>query len=359
MKHLKRFLLLFSIFSLIPASPKEKVKEPFAVNSIADIGQYYNQYIKAMRNRYADEIGDKEGRIYVTLTLLPDGNTYNVNIESSTNPELNELALKFVPRLPKLDAGFIKDSIRIIVPIDLFKEDFFITRNNLSYPAVRKINHDYPLGEFPGGNDGFVQYIYANLKRSVLKEVKNETHTVKFNFRINKEGKAEQIKFDKLARNPIINGEIKRLFKQMPPWSGADQLDESNNRYLAELSLGIDDKDLHFKVLKSRYENYYDLRPPMLPEGENALSYIIRNEMKYPQAAIQQGIYGKVIGRLKIDKDGNITERDIYKNIHPLLDKEALRLLTLIPSFIPATLDGYNIPYTYYVPLNFRLPARQ
>ncbi|MGL5689648.1 MAG: energy transducer TonB [Bacteroidales bacterium] len=48
----------------------------------------------------------------------------------------------------------------------------------------------------------------------------------------------------------------------------------------------------------------------------------------------------------------------MYKNIHPLLDKEALRVLSLIPSFTPATLDGYNIPYTYYVPLNFRLPAR-
>lgn len=358
MKHLKSIILLMAIFSYIYASGKEKVREPLEVNSIVDISQYYNQYIKAMRNRYANEIGDKEGRIWVSFTLLPDGNTRNASIKNSTNPELNDLALKIIPNLPKLDAGFINDSIQVLVPIDLFKEDFFITRNNLSFPRTRKVNLNYPLGEFPGGNDGFAQYIYANLKRSVLKEVKNETHIIKVNFRINKEGKVEHLKFDKLARNPVLNNEIKRLFKQMPQWLDAAQLDESNNRYLAEISLGIDDKDLHYKVLKSKYENYYDLRPPMLPEGENALSYFIRNEMRYPQAALQQGIYGKVIARLKIDKDGNITERSIDRAIHPLLDKEALRILSLIPSFTPATLDGYNIPYTFLVPLNFKLPTR-
>ncbi|MGL4331443.1 MAG: energy transducer TonB [Bacteroidales bacterium] len=351
---MKTFLLLGAF--LFSATAIAGVSEDEA-HSILDLKSRYVKEIKSFTKDSESTLNNQEGRTWTSFTVLPDGGIRNIRIESSTNPLLNQKALDIVSSLPNMKMDFIKDSIRVLLPVDMYKKKDFYTRNNLCFPIVRKLETLYPAGEFPGGNDAFACYLYDNVKRSVLKHVKNERYYINLDFRIDKQGKATKIKFITEMKNPELKSEIKRLINNMPAWENTDQLTDENNRRIAMITLGPDDKDLKKVMLNSSYENYFELITPEYPGGLNALMNFLMSETKYPKEAYHKKIYGKVISKIYLDEEGRIIDKKVVKEVHPLLDKEALRVISKLPQFSPATLDGKPVRFVLTLPINFRFPA--
>jgi protein TonB len=50
-----------------------------------------------------------------------------------------------------------------------------------------------------------------------------------------------------------------------------------------------------------------------------------------------------------------VTNPKVVKSLDPVLDKEALRIVSIMPKWIPAKMNGKAIRTTYTVPVNFRL----
>ena len=56
-----------------------------------------------------------------------------------------------------------------------------------------------------------------------------------------------------------------------------------------------------------------------------------------------------------VEKDGSITSLIVKQPVHPLLDEEALRVISIMPRWFPAVAKDQNIRVKYTVPITFRL----
>ncbi|MGF1559887.1 MAG: energy transducer TonB [Flavobacteriaceae bacterium] len=78
----------------------------------------------------------------------------------------------------------------------------------------------------------------------------------------------------------------------------------------------------------------------------------VRNNLQYPETALESYDQGKVVVMLEIQIDGSIA---IIKNIGPsrVLEHEAARIIRLLPTMKPAVHQGIPIKVSYSLPINF------
>ena len=92
---------------------------------------------------------------------------------------------------------------------------------------------------------------------------------------------------------------------------------------------------------------------PSFKGGQEALNRWISENMQYPEEAMRNNIKGRVVAKFYVEKDGSITNVEIVKSVHPLLDNETIRLLSSMPKWIPGTQNGEPVRVKYTVPLTF------
>lgn len=81
----------------------------------------------------------------------------------------------------------------------------------------------------------------------------------------------------------------------------------------------------------------------------------IYSKIKYPLKANYKGIQGTVVIRFVIDKDGSIINPEIMRTIGGGCAEEALRVVKLMPPFIPGMQDGEPVKVQYNLPVRFKL----
>lgn len=89
--------------------------------------------------------------------------------------------------------------------------------------------------------------------------------------------------------------------------------------------------------------------------GKPALQQFISSNVQYPEDAIKNKIEGKVYIRFVVRKDGSITDIAVELGSHELLDKEAKRLLSIMPIWKPGEKDGKPVATVLRLPINFTL----
>ena len=75
------------------------------------------------------------------------------------------------------------------------------------------------------------------------------------------------------------------------------------------------------------------------PGGDVALSRFMFQHVD-PELAHRNNIEGKVIVQFLITRNGEVRDVTIKKSVHPLLDKEALRVIGMLPKWQPAKRKG-------------------
>jgi protein TonB len=96
---------------------------------------------------------------------------------------------------------------------------------------------------------------------------------------------------------------------------------------------------------------------PEFPGGNEKLLEFIKKNIRYPELCSELGIEGNVYVKLVIDTIGRVTQVSIARGIKEQcgLDQEALRVVKLLPNFIPAENNGKKVAVYYHVPVRFRL----
>ena len=104
-------------------------------------------------------------------------------------------------------------------------------------------------------------------------------------------------------------------------------------------------------------EMVYDMpeQMPQFPGGADAMEQFIATNLKYPQAAIDKKIQGKVYVQFIIEKDGTISEVKVRRGVHPLLDNEAMRVIKMMPNWKPGSMRGKTVRVRYTLPITFSL----
>ena len=94
---------------------------------------------------------------------------------------------------------------------------------------------------------------------------------------------------------------------------------------------------------------------PEFPGGEKALMKWLSENISYPAIAQEQGIQGRVSLRFVVKPDGSVADVQVVKGLDPSCDKEAIRVVSKMPKWIPGKQNG-NPVYVYYsLPVVFRL----
>jgi len=120
-------------------------------------------------------------------------------------------------------------------------------------------------------------------------------------------------------------------------------------------------KDGVEKSEKSEGERVYtlydvDKRPTFLNGGEEQfLKRWVYDYVKYPKAAIENGIQGKVIVEFIIEKDGSVTSVKVVKSAGDLLDAEAVKVISASPKWKPGMKGGEAVRVKMAVPVEFKL----
>ena len=94
---------------------------------------------------------------------------------------------------------------------------------------------------------------------------------------------------------------------------------------------------------------------PQYPGGPQALFKFLGENVHYPAEAEKAGIQGRVIATFVVEKDGSISQPTIVKSVDPLLDAEALRVISAMPNWKPGKQNGKVVRVKYTVPLSFHL----
>ena len=93
---------------------------------------------------------------------------------------------------------------------------------------------------------------------------------------------------------------------------------------------------------------------PYFPGGLNAMRAFVAKHVRYPEAARLLKKEGRVIISAQVDTKGNLTQYKVMMSDDPLFDKEALRVVKLMPRFVPEG-KGKVVAGTVKIPVMFRL----
>jgi TonB family protein len=94
---------------------------------------------------------------------------------------------------------------------------------------------------------------------------------------------------------------------------------------------------------------------PKYPGGNDAMYAFLGENIKYPEKAQKEGISGRVYVTFVVEKDGSVSNVEVLRGAEASLDKEALRVVKLMPKWEPGTQKGKPVRVQYNLPIKFSL----
>jgi periplasmic protein TonB len=94
---------------------------------------------------------------------------------------------------------------------------------------------------------------------------------------------------------------------------------------------------------------------PEYSGGEAAMFAFLDKSQRVRPAANGCGIIGTVNLRFVVTKTGAIMNIEVLKTTHKKFNNEAIRLIKLIPAFIPGEEKGVKVDVYYTLPISIRL----
>ena len=105
-----------------------------------------------------------------------------------------------------------------------------------------------------------------------------------------------------------------------------------------------EEQDKIFEVVEQR---------PQFPGG--SVNGWLADHIKYPVVAAENGIQGRVVVQFVVERDGSVSQVRVVRGVDPSLDKEAQRVISSMPKWIPGKQNGQSVRSIFTVPVTFRL----
>jgi periplasmic protein TonB len=94
---------------------------------------------------------------------------------------------------------------------------------------------------------------------------------------------------------------------------------------------------------------------PEFPGGETVLQQFLVDNIVYPFIAKENNISGTVIVQFVIDEDGRIQNPVVARDIGGGCGEEAIRVVMMMPDWIPGEQHGKKVAVRYTLPVRFQL----
>jgi protein TonB len=94
---------------------------------------------------------------------------------------------------------------------------------------------------------------------------------------------------------------------------------------------------------------------PEFPGGDAELIKFLQKNIQYPQMERDNDIQGKVLLRFVVMEDGSVQDVNVVRSVSPGLDKEAVRVVKMLPKFKPGKQQGKAVRVYFNLPVVFKL----
>ena len=242
-------------------------------------------------------------------------------------------------------------------------------------PIFEVVEH---MPEFTGGGmPALMEYLSKNIKYPEAAMKKGIQGRGIVQFVVEKDGSITNVKILR-GVDPELDKEAVRVVSAMPKWKPGTQRGEAVRvRFtvpvmfrLTEDKIPVKYAPIENKINELVVVGYapegttvpeegtiFEVveQMPEYPGGMPAMMEFISKNIKYPAAAQQAKIQGRVVIQFIVDKEGNIICPRVIRGADPLLDAEAIRLTTIMPKWKPGMQRGQAVNVKYTVPIMFRL----
>ncbi len=225
---------------------------------------------------------------------------------------------------------------------------------------------------FVGGTPEMHKFIANTLSYPAESVELNEQGLVVYTFVVEKDGTLSN--FNRIhGATPLLNDEALRILKNMPPWRPARHNGEivrsetyvpmyfklnKNVEYVNRPSSSATAR-AYAKTDDSILENntIYTIvdKMPVYTYGDRELGNFIAHNIRYPKEALQQGIEGRILCSFIVGPDGSISNIEVVNGLNPSLDDEAVRVLGLMPRWIPGENNGEKVNVKCLLPIDFTI----
>ena len=317
-----------------------------------------------------------QGCVTVQFIVKEDGSVGDVKVIRGVDPTLDEEAVRVCKALPKFiptKQSGIRANVWFTLPIT-FKLDE--APNNLQTDESEDIANDTihnrelifrhveQMPEFPGGEAALMKFINENLRYPAAAIENGIQGRVVVQFVVKKDGSVGDVKVIR-GIDPTLDQEAIRVCKTLPKFIPGKRYDNgepvdvwftipvifkldnaTNNLQTDESNATIHNRELIFRHVEQM---------PEFPGGEATLMRFINENLRYPVAAIENGIQGRVMVQFVVKKDGSVDDVTVLHGVDSALDQEAIRVCKTLPKFIPGKQNGQPVNVWFTLPIFFRL----
>ena len=218
----------------------------------------------------------------------------------------------------------------------------------MNVPLRRKSQGDFPTFEgnfYQTFNDWVIEHTkYPD--EAVRQGISGWAHV---SYTIDTDGSVINVKPTDVT-NPLLGNALADVIRTSPRWKppvNPEMNEPFTVEFVARFSLPdkVNTGDI-FVVVEQM---------PVYPGGDQALFDEIIKNLTYPPEAKEQGIQGKVILRFVVTAQGKVDDISVVRGVHPLLDAEAIRVMSSISDWIPGRQGGRPVDVYYSVPISFAL----
>ena len=222
------------------------------------------------------------------------------------------------------------------------------------------------MPEFPGGMGECMKWLGQNIKYPAEAIEKGIQGRVIIQMVVTKEGDIAEAKVVR-GVDPLLDAEALRVINinSMPKWKPGKQKGEAVNvKYTIPVMFKLTgDNSSDKKEADTQQEAKVDENGihqvceemPEFPGGMQECMKWLGKNIKYPTTAQEKGIQGRVIMQFVVERDGSITEPKVVRGVDPDLDKEALRVISIMPNWKPGKHKGEAVRVKYTLPVMYRL----
>lgn len=234
------------------------------------------------------------------------------------------------------------------------------------------------MPDFPGGMVRLMEYLATNLRYPGEAHAKGVQGRVIVLFIVEKDGSISHPKVVKSV-NPDLDAEALRVISTMPKWKpGRQKGKDVRVKYTVPVmfrlkdEIGVKAEEIKQSQLEEVVAVGYmptdEVVPtpdtpifevveqmPKFPGGASGIMNYLARNIKYPARAQESKKQGRVIVQIVIDKEGNVTDPRVVNSVSPLLDAEAIRVVSNMPKWEPGMQRGQKVSVRYTLPIVFRL----
>ena len=242
-------------------------------------------------------------------------------------------------------------------------------------PIFEVVEH---MPEFTGGGmPALMEYLSKNIKYPEAAMKKGIQGRGIVQFVVEKDGSITNVKILR-GVDPELDKEAVRVVSAMPKWKPGTQRGEAVRvRFTVPVMFRLTEDmiPLKYAPIETKLNELLEVgyapegttvpeegtifevveQMPEYPGGMPAMMEFISKNIKYPAAAQQAKIQGRVTIQFIVNTEGNIINPRVLRSADPLLDAEAIRLTTIMPKWKPGMQRGQAVNVKYTVPIMFRL----